>query len=1111
MIRKYHFCRFERGDEMSIFESFFDHLEKEQVIGLSSPLQAVYLYQYWKEYNVPLLLVTSSLYEANQLFQLLNSYTDSVFLFPMDDFLTSEALAISPELMYTRLETLQKITEQEQPIVVTNLMGYLRYLPSRAEYEKQQLILNVQCDYPREHLLTKLIDLGYTRETIVSKTGEMAVRGFVIDVFPVGESVPVRFEFWGDTIDSIRTFDPESQLTIAPIASISIRPNTEFFIPHPEGTLYRNLPQYTIPFSIQSYASFQIAYIDYQQLKISNELLTQQIFEYNVGLNLDPTTSYMHDFDTIKPQHPIYFETFDNILPSLSKAEYKIHPLEPFPKGLEDLNKALRNYIQAKKTLIICFKDRYQMNRLLDSMDNPYFIVTSEEEIFEQKINLIVRPLEQGFCIHQYMVVNERELFSKKGTRIEYKSNFKYGSKIQDITKLNVGDYVVHNIHGIGRYLGLKTLEKNHLKKDYLMIEYKDGDKLYIPVEKIELIHKYSSNEGAVPKLNKLGSLDWEKTKLRVRKKIEDIAGELLKLYAERESSVGFSFLPDDEAQLQFEREFPYEDTVDQRKVTEEIKREMESPHPMDRLLCGDVGYGKTEVAFRAIMKAILSGKQAAFLCPTTILSKQHYQNALERFRNTGASIALLNRFVSTKKVREVLQGIEKGTIDLVIGTHRILSDDLHFKDLGLLIVDEEQRFGVKHKEKMKQLKKNIDVLTLSATPIPRTLQMSMTGVRSLSLIETPPTNRYPVQTYVLAENKNIIKDAIYKELSRDGQIFILYNRIDDMAAKVTEMQRLVPNARIISAHGRMNKRELEEVMLKFTEHEYDVLLCTTIIETGIDIPSVNTLIIMDADHFGLSQLYQIRGRVGRSNKIAYCYLMYHSGKSLSDVATKRLSVIKEFTELGSGFSIAMRDLAIRGAGDILGSEQAGFVDSVGIELYLHMLNEEVNRLKGIPVKEESTAERALLEVATAIEDSYVDDNELKIEIHKKINEIDSYDTLLTTKKELEDRFGMLSESLLVYMYEEWFEKLAFQFHITQIRQTKNFIEFVLPKELTEQVNGELLFLETMRLTKKFRFSLRHECLVITLDLINLEKHFIYYLVEFMEVLEKSITKKEQA
>ena len=581
------------------------------------------------------------------------------------------------------------------------------------------------------------------------------------------------------------------------------------------------------------------------------------------------------------------------------------------------------------------------------------------------------------------------------------------------------------------------------------------------------------------------------------------MAEELLKLYAIRESKKGFAFNEDDKDQIEFEKEFKYEETKDQLKAIEEIKKDMESNKPMDRLLCGDVGYGKTEVAFRAIFKCILSGKQAAILCPTTILSSQHFQNAIERFKSFPVDIAILNRFITNKELKETLEKTEKGQIDLLIGTHRILSDDVKFKDLGLLVIDEEQRFGVKHKEKIKEYKNSIDVLTLSATPIPRTLQMSMAGIRSLSMIQTPPAERYPVQTYVLSENKQIIKDAINKELARLGQTFILYNKISDIESKKVELKSLVPNAKIEIAHGRMDKNKLEDIMERFSNHEFDVLLCTTIIETGIDIPSVNTLIIIDADKFGLSQLYQIRGRIGRSNKVAYCYLMYNNRKVLSEIATKRLKVIKEFTELGSGFSIAMRDLSIRGAGDILGGQQSGFIDTIGIELFLEMLNEEVNKLKGTPIQEEKEDTKPVLDVTTTVRDDYVEDEELKIEIHKLINTIDSKQKLIEVKNEIEDRFGKIDEDLEIYMYEQWLEKLVQKLNIKNIRQTKNFIEVPLNKKQSENINGEELFYEITSLGKMFRFTSRLNNLYIILDTVKLDKHYVYYLIDLMKIIEK--------
>ncbi|MGE5456102.1 MAG: transcription-repair coupling factor [Ignavibacteriales bacterium] len=1094
---------------MSIFDKIFDINDQHKgIVGLTNELKCIYTYNLFMNDDKNILLVTSSLYEASQYYQNLTNYTKDVLLFPMDDFLTSEALAISPELKTTRLETLKSLNQSGKKIVITNLMGYLRYLPEKKIFDNCKIKLKVNDNFKIDDLVKKLFKYGYTRETVVNKTGEVAVRGFVVDIFPISEVDPIRIEYWGDTIDSIRTFDVNSQLTIKNIKEIEIDSNTEFLVDNDIDTFdikHRELIDYGNVSNISDYLNGVTIFNDYHQLEISNKLLQEEIFNYNVSLNLDGNTKYMNDFYDIKSHDVIYFNTFDNEMKQISNMIYDAKEVEPFLGNTESINKKLDEYLKIKKQVIICLHDTYKVNKVIDELNNKNIIITNESNIIPNKINVIVKNINSGFIYNDLVVISERELFNKKDNNNIYKTNFKFGTKIRDLTKLAIGDYIVHSVHGIGIYCGIKSLLKNGLKKDYLLVEYKGSDKLYIPVEKIELISKYSSKDGMVPKINKLGSAEWAKTKLTARKRIRDIASELLKLYALREASEGFAFKSDTEEQYQFEDEFAYEETTDQLKVVEEIKKDMESSRPMDRILCGDVGYGKTEVAFRAMFKAIMSGKQVALLCPTTILSSQHYNNAMERFNSFPVNIALLNRFVTPKETKKIIKDVKEGKIDLLIGTHKILNDEIEFKDLGLLVIDEEQRFGVTHKEKIKKYKNNIDILTLSATPIPRTLQMSMAGIRSLSLIETPPVNRYPIQTYVLSENNQIIKDAIYKELSRNGQTFILYNKIEDMQSKLVEISSLVPDARVVAVHGQMPKSKLEDIMFRFINHEYDVLLCTTIIETGIDIPSVNTLIIINADYFGLSQLYQIRGRVGRSNKIAYCYLMYDKTKILSEVATKRLKAIKEFTELGSGFAIAMRDLSIRGAGDILGSEQAGFVDTIGVELFLEMLNNEINALKGNIIEEKEVSAQPLLDVETSIDDSYVAEEELKIEIHKKINGIDSYERLLETKSTLEDRFGKLSETLIIYMYQEWFEKLANRLNITNIKQTKNFIEITLDPNLTKKINGEFLFIETNRISRMFRLSLKNKRLVIILDTVKLEKHFIYYLIELIEIIEKSI------
>ena len=1094
---------------MTFFDKIFDKVQADELIGLNNELKSIYIYQKFKNSTNSIILVTSNLHEAGLIYNSLTHYTDKVWFFPMDDFITSVAIAVSPEFKITRLETMNSVINEEKAIIITNLMGYLRFLPSKEKFKDSKINLKVGDTIDLDNLIEKLFNLGYRRETTVNMTGEIAVRGYVIDIFPINGDNPIRIEFWGDEIDSIRTFNVESQLTIAKIDEITIFPNTEtllenykFDSPHREMQYEKNIT------NIAGYLNNPLTiYNNYHTLLVNYNLLLEEIKNYNISINIDKNTKYMFDFENVQDKKAIIFEEFHNQTTHTKAKIFTKVDIEPFPKDKNQINNRLNSYLKTGKQVIICLDSRYQVNKLIEFLENNDLTFTNEKELFKGKINLIIKKINSGFITDDYIVITEKELFDKQEEN-GYKTKFKYGTRIKDITKLEIGDYVVHGIHGIGRYDGLKTIVKNGLKKDYLTITYRDNDKLYIPVEKLDLITKYSSGDASIPKLNKLGSHEWQKTKAKARKHAEDIAEDLLKMYAIRESKKGFAFDKDGKEQIEFEKEFDHTETPDQLRVTEEIKKDMESDKPMDRLLCGDVGYGKTEVAFRAIFKAIISGKQAAILCPTTILSSQHFQNAIERFKSFPVDIALLNRFVSPKETKETLEKLKTGQIDLLIGTHRILSDDVKFKDLGLLVIDEEQRFGVKHKEKIKEYKNNVDVLTLSATPIPRTLQMSIAGIRSLSLIETPPVDRYPIQTYVLAENKQIIKDAIYKELARNGQVFILYNKVANIDIELIEIQNLVPEAKIGVAHGQMNKNDLEQVMMDFTNKKYDILLCTTIIETGIDIESANTLIVIDADHFGLSQLYQIRGRIGRSNKIAYCYLMYAPNKVLSEVATKRLKVIKDFTELGSGFAIAMRDLSIRGAGDILGSEQAGFIDSIGIELFMQMLNEEVSKLKGETPKEEETKDTPpLIDVETSISDNFVSDEDLKIEIHKKICSIDSYKSLNEIKNELEDRFGKLSEDLIIYMHEELFEKQAKTLNINHIKQTKNSVEITLDKELTNKIDGETLFFETSNLTRMFRFSMKFDRLTITLDTIKLDKHFIYYLLDLLKIIKKSIKK----
>lgn len=1090
---------------MNVFEQIGTiELKKNMgITGVTDEFFCVLLYSTLQREKKNILVVVNSLYEANQLYSSLSNYTDNVSLFPMDDFLTSEALAISPELRYNRLETINKVLEQPN-IVITNLMGYLRFLPTKKNYQQAFLNLEVGNTINPQELVEKLVQSGYTRDTIVNKTGEFAVRGFIIDVFPVESDTAVRIEFFDDEIESIRYFDCDTQKSLSSISSILIRPCSEFLttkIVEEDSSKQKFLPFYEEVSSILDYLGDSITFFkDYEQLKVSFSQIMEEVLTYRSTKDAEFNGKYMFDFLDIHPTFPIYYMNIDHYL-SNNILDLSVHTINNFNENADSINQFIRQSINDGKTVVLCLK-KYQIFSVMKFL-NMKVVETDFDHIIPNEVNLVSTPLKAGFVYQNYVFLTANELFLVKEKQKKYRTKFKYSSSISDINRLSVGDYVVHNIHGIGVYNGIKTLSLSGVQKDYVEVLYQGEDKLYIPVEKIDLLNKYTGKEGYAPKVNKLGGSEWEKTKNRVKKKVQDMADDLLQLYAEREARQGFAFSPDCDMLLDFEAEFPYELTPDQKRAIAQIKEDMEKPTPMDRLLCGDVGFGKTEVAFVAAFKAILDSKQVLFLCPTTILSNQHYENAMERFKDFPVSIGLLNRFTSPKEVKRIIEGISNGTIDLVFGTHRLLSDDIKPKNLGLLVIDEEQRFGVTHKEKIKRYKTNVDVLTLTATPIPRTLQMSLVGIRSLSLIETPPVNRYPVQTYVIEENNQILKDAIYKELSRDGQVFILYNKVESIEEEMYRIQNLVPDARIITAHGQMNKNALENRILDFINHEYDILVCTTIIETGIDIPNVNTLIIMDADRFGLSQLYQIRGRVGRSDKFAYAYLMYHPAKVLTESAVKRLNVIKEFTALGSGFSIATRDLSIRGAGDILGSEQAGFIDSVGIDLYLRLLNEEVARKKNIelPLEEEEIDSKPLLNVSTHIDDHYVSEDDLKIEIHRKINEIDSAEKLEDVKAELEDRFGRVNDDMLIYMYEEWFEKLAKRVGVKRVSQTKNSIELVFPEEVVSKFRVDELFMDSYEISPSFRFLSRGSNLVIILDIIKLEKHPIYYLVSLLDLI----------
>ena len=1070
---------------MDIFDKLFDFEYKNNtgLVNLTGEFFALYLKRIFNREKRGILVVTPSLYEANNL---VNSfgYNEDVLLFEVDDVLTENAIASSPDVLVNRLGVINELISNNKKIVVTDVNGFLKFLPSRKSYLNSIINLKVGTQIDPKELVNKLFDLGYVKDTIVTRTGDLGVRGFVVDVFLVEEENPIRIEFFGDEIDSIKYFDCESQKSIGSINSIDVKPFSDKLLVDSFSSIFDYLDNPIV------------VYKDYSQLRVVYNRMVDDVYNY---FNTDKKCFF--EFDEVNVLDSLYYFDLDNDISGLSLDDvisFDVRPVDKLNEDIDKINKYLKDLVSSGKTPILFLPntDIIKFSSYLTSN----FVTSDIFNIINGVINIVKDDLYRGFIYGNYVFLTEYDLFNRKIVR-KSRTKFKYASRIKDISKLEIGDYVVHSSHGIGVYNGIKTLNKKDIVKDYIEVLYAKGDKLYIPVSKIELLSKYSGKEGYEPKINSLNSTAWAKTKQRVREKIKYEAARLIKVQALRELKKGFAFSKDSVMQEMFESKFIYDETVDQINVTKEIKKDMESIVPMDRILCGDVGYGKTEVAFRAMFKAVMDSKQVLYICPTTLLSKQQYDSAVERFKDFPVNIALLNRFTSTKDTNRVLKDLKSGLVDIVIGTHRLLSDDIKPKDLGLLVIDEEQRFGVAHKEKIKEFKSNVDVLTLTATPIPRTLQMAMLGLKNLSLIETPPKNRHPVQTYVTPYDKKVLKDIIYKEISRNGQVFVLYNYVSDIERVKSEIERLVPDASVVIAHGQMDKKELEDKINSFINGEFNVLLCTTIIETGIDIPNANSLVVLNADRFGLSQLYQIRGRVGRSDRIAYAYLMYDKNKVLTETAIKRLQVIKEFTELGSGFHIAARDLSIRGAGDILGSEQAGFIDTVGIDLYMKMLNDEIAILKGYEVEnDEDVSDKSLVDVSTHIKDSYVESEDLKILIHKLINTIDTRDKLNEVKIELEDRFGKIDNDILVYMHEELFENLIKNLGVKQVLDNNNYIEIEFSKEKSDVISYEDLFVESIKICNKFKFTYKNNRLYIKLEKKSLDNHPI---IIFNELLEK--------
>ena len=1140
------------------------------VTGLSPSAKATIIAEKYLTDHKQMLLITNNLYQADKLETDLLQYIDSaeVYKYPVQDIMTEEFSTQSPQLMSERVRTLTALAQNEKGLFIVPLNGLKKWQTPIDIWQAHQIHLHIGQDIDVAHLLQQLVNMGYRRESVVSHIGEFSVRGGIIDIYPlIGE--PVRIELFDTEVDSIRDFDIETQRSNNNLDGVSISSASDYVItddvikhlqsnlkaayedtrPKIETSVRNDLKEtyesfnlidttavdhqllrrlvafmYETPATLIDY--FQqdaIVVVDeYNRIKETEETLTTEVedFIHNLiesGNGFIGQTFMQYDgFEHLLTHFPVaYFTLFTSSM-TVKLADiikFSCKPVQQFYGQYDIMRSEFQRYVQNDYTIVVLVETETKVERI-QAMLNEMHIPTVKNihsGIASGQAIVTEGSLSEGFELPymQLVVITERELFKTKQKKQRKRSKtISNAEKIKSYQDLKVGDYVVHVHHGVGRYLGVETLEVGDVHRDYIKLQYKGTDQLFVPVDQMDQVQKYVASEDKSPKLNKLGGSEWKKTKAKVQQSVEDIAEELIALYKEREMSVGYQFGEDTAEQQAFELDFPYELTPDQAKSIEEIKADMELQKPMDRLLCGDVGYGKTEVAIRAAFKAVMEGKQVAFLVPTTILAQQHYETLIERMQDFPVEIQLVSRFRTAKEVRKTKEGLKSGYVDIVVGTHKLLSKDIRYKDLGLLIVDEEQRFGVRHKERIKTLKTNVDVLTLTATPIPRTLHMSMLGVRDLSVIETPPENRFPVQTYVLEQNTNFIKEALERELSRDGQVFYLYNKVQSIYEKRELLQMLMPEASIAVAHGQMTERDLEETMLSFINGDYDILVTTTIIETGVDVPNANTLIIEEADRFGLSQLYQLRGRVGRSSRIGYAYFLHPTNKVLTETAEDRLQAIKEFTELGSGFKIAMRDLNIRGAGNLLGKQQHGFIDSVGFDLYSQMLEEAVNEKRGITEETPDTPEvEMVLNLDAYLPAEYIQNEQAKIEIYKKLRKVENEAQLDDIRDELMDRFNdypieveRLLDSVQIKMH-------ALRAGVTLIKDQGKTVDITLSVQGTKDIDGEALFKQTQPLGRAMKVGVQDGVMKVTLKKSTQWLENLKFLVKCLE--ESRVIKDE--
>lgn len=1020
------------------------------------------------------LIVFSSEEKAKKAWEEYRFLDDSVYYYPARDLLFFHADIKGKYLLGQRLEVVRALLEQETLTVITTIDAFLDGIPPKEKLLDQKISLHIGESLDFSKLQQELAGMRYDREEEVDAPGQFAVRGGILDIYPLTEEVPVRLELFGDEIDSIRTFDVDSQRSIENLEELTIYPAAElyddswemesFLDYFPQGDMLLLLDE-----PIRLLERMKEAELEYSESRRNREKAGVDLADENLKV-----FSAKEIADRMNTFSGIGFTTLESKCTGFElRKTYRIQTkgVNPYNNSFEMLTRDLKRLKRNGYRVVLLSGSRTRARRLAEDLRDydlsSFYSEDLDREVQPGEILTSYGHVEEGYeyPLLKFMVISESDIFGRQKKKKKRKTY--EGQKIQDFTDLKPGDYVVHENHGLGIYHGIEKIQVDRVTKDYMKISYAEGGILYIPATQLNLIQKYAGSDAGKPKLNKLGTTQWTKTKKQVRSAVQIIAKDLVKLYAARQKAEGYVYGPDTVWQTEFEEMFPFEETEDQLQAITDTKHDMESPKIMDRLICGDVGYGKTEIAIRAAFKAVQESRQVVYLVPTTILAQQHYNTFVQRMKDFPVRIDLLCRFRTPAEQKKTVEDLKKGLVDIVIGTHRVLSKDVGYKELGLLVIDEEQRFGVTHKEKIKKLRESVDVLTLTATPIPRTLHMSLIGIRDMSVLEEAPMDRMPVQTYVMEYNDEMVREAIERELLRGGQVYYVHNRVNDIPEVAGRVQKLVPDAAVTFAHGQMNERQLENIMYDFINGEIDVLVSTTIIETGLDIPNANTIIIHDADRFGLSQLYQLRGRVGRSNRMAYAFLLYRKDKLLQEVAEKRLAAIREFTDLGSGFKIAMRDLEIRGAGNLLGAEQHGHMESVGYDLYCKMLNEAVKQEKG-ELDADIFDTSIDLNVDAYIPDSYISNEYQKLDVYKRIAAVENEAEMDNMLDELIDRFGDIPRKVQQLLQIALLKSLAHSAYVTSVEDKGGELKLTMYEKAKVQANqisgliaawkGELLF-----------------------------------------------------